>query len=106
MRGGVGVTEIANFAKFAVTRAGGGGRGSTACSPNALPRTGRIALSPMLNPAGRLIGDFTVAKRGEDDFLVWGSSAAQIYHLRWFEAHLPEGSARDGRAARDEARWG
>ena len=54
-----------------------------------MPRTGRIALSPMLNEAGKLIGDFTVAKRGPGDFLVWGSSAAQIYHMRWFEAHLP-----------------
>ena len=54
-----------------------------------MPRTGRIALSPMLNEAGKLIGDFTVAKAGEGRFLVWGSSAAQIYHLRWFEAHLP-----------------
>ena len=55
-----------------------------------MPRTGRIALSPMLNEAGKLIGDFTVAKTAEDRFLVWGSSAAQIYHLRWFEAHLPD----------------
>ena len=54
-----------------------------------MPRTGRIALAPMLNEAGKLIGDFTVAKRGPDDFLVWGSSAAQLHHLRWFEAHLP-----------------
>ena len=85
------MTEIANFAKFAVK-----GPGAEAwldgLLANALPRTGRIALSPMLNEAGKLIGDFTVAKRGEDDFLVWGSSAAQIHHLRWFEAHLPEGS--------------
>ena len=30
-----------------------------------------------------------MAKAGEGRFLVWGSSAAQIYHMRWFEAHLP-----------------
>jgi dimethylglycine dehydrogenase len=90
VRGGVGVTEIANFAKFRVA-----GVGAEAwldgILANALPRTGRIALSPMLNARGRLVGDFTVAKRGEDDFLVWGSSAAQIHHLRWFERHLPAG---------------
>ena len=56
-----------------------------------MPRTGRIALSPMLNEGGKLIGDFTVAKAGEERFLVWGSSAAQIYHMRWFERHLPAG---------------
>jgi dimethylglycine dehydrogenase len=60
-----------------------------------MPRTGRIVLSPMLNEAGKLIGDFTVAKAAEGRFLVWGSSAAQIYHMRWFEARLPrDGSVR------------
>jgi dimethylglycine dehydrogenase len=90
----VGVTEIANFAKFAVT-----GPGAEAwldgLLANAMPRTGRIALAPMLNEAGMLIGDFTVARRGPGDFLIWGSSAAQLHHLRWFEAHLPgDGSVR------------
>ena len=45
---------------------------------NRVPRTGRIVLSPMLNPAGKLIGDFTVAKSAPERFLVLGSSAAQI----------------------------
>ena len=93
VREGVGVTEIANFAKFAVA-----GDGAEAwlegLLANRMPRTGRIALAPMLNEAGKLIGDFTVAKRGPDDFLVWGSSAAQLHHLRWFEAHLPRGDVR------------
>ncbi|HVH02785.1 MAG TPA: FAD-dependent oxidoreductase [Amaricoccus sp.] len=88
VRAGVGVTEIANFAKFAVS-----GPGAEAwldgLLANRMPRTGRIALSPMLNDAGKLIGDFTVARRGAGDFLLWGSSAAQLYHLRWFEARLP-----------------
>ena len=88
VREDVGVTEIANFAKYAVT-----GPGAEAwldrILAGALPRTGRITLAPMLNPAGKLIGDFTLAKAGEGRFVVWGSSAAQIYHMRWFEAHLP-----------------
>jgi dimethylglycine dehydrogenase len=49
----------------------------------------------MLNDGGKLIGDFTIAKTGADRFLVWGSSQAQIYHMRWFEQHLPgDGSVR------------
>ena len=59
----VGVTEIANFAKYAVTGPGAEGWLDRLLA-NALPRTGRIALSPMLNEAGKLIGDFTVAKAG------------------------------------------
>ena len=29
-----------------------------------MPRTGRMALTPMLNERGKLIGDFTLAKLG------------------------------------------
>jgi dimethylglycine dehydrogenase len=60
-----------------------------------MPRPGRIVLSPMLNERGKLIGDFTVARADLERFLIWGSSAAQIYHMRWFERHLPgDGSVR------------
>jgi dimethylglycine dehydrogenase len=94
VREAVGVTEIANFAKYEVT-----GPGAEAwlnhLLTNTMPRRGRIVLSPMLNHQGKLIGDFTVAHADADRFLVWGSSAAQIHHLRWFEAHLPgDGSVR------------
>jgi len=62
---------------------------------NKMPRAGRLILTPMLNPGGKLIGDFTIAKAAEDRFLMWGSSQAQKYHMRWFEAHLPvDGSVR------------
>jgi dimethylglycine dehydrogenase len=54
-----------------------------------MPKTGRIILTPMLNPNGKLIGDFTIAKAKDDLFYMWGSSQAQKYHMRWFEQHLP-----------------
>jgi dimethylglycine dehydrogenase len=62
---------------------------------NRMPKTGRIVLTPMLNEFGRLIGDFTIAKAAEERFMIFGSSAAQKYHMRWFERHLPkDGSVR------------
>ncbi len=94
----VGVTEIANFAKYEVT-----GSGAEAflnhLMTNRMPKTGRLVLTPMLNDGGKLIGDFTIAKappkNGEDRFMIWGSSSAQKYHMRWFEKHLPkDGSVR------------
>jgi dimethylglycine dehydrogenase len=93
VRNGVGVTEIANFAKYEFT-----GPGAEEClshmMTNRMPRAGRLMLTPMLNPAGKLIGDFTIARASDERFLVWGSSQAQIYHMRWFEQHLPkDGSA-------------
>jgi len=43
----------------------------------------------MLNPKGRLIGDFTAARVAPERFHLTASYAAQAYHMRWFEAHLP-----------------
>ncbi|MBE7185254.1 MAG: GcvT family protein [Methylobacterium mesophilicum] len=90
----VGVTEIANFAKYEVSGVAAEDFLNRLMT-NRMPKTGRIVLSPMLNELGKLIGDFTIAKAGEDRFMIWGSSAAQKYHMRWFEKHLPkDGSVR------------
>ena len=94
VRNAVGVTEIANFAKYEFC-----GAGAEAClsrlMTNKVPRQGRLVLTPMLNSNGRLIGDFTIARASAERFLMWGSSQAQIYHMRWFEQHLPaDGSVR------------
>lgn len=88
-RNGVGVTEIANFAKYRFTGPGAEAFLSRLMT-NKMPKTGRIILTPMLNPAGKLIGDFTIAKAADDCFYMWGSSQAQKYHMRWFEQHLPK----------------
>lgn len=88
VRDAVGVTEIANFAKYEVS-----GSGARAwldyLMSNTLPRQGRLVLTPMLNERGKLIGDFTIACAEPERFMIWGSSGAQIYHTRWFEQHLP-----------------
>ena len=91
VRDRVGVTEIANFAKYEV-RGPGAEDLLNRLMTNRMPKSGRIVLTPMLNELGKLIGDFTIAKAGDERFMIWGSSAAQIYHMRWFEKHLP----RDG----------
>ncbi len=87
-RKGVGITEIANFAKYRFTGAGAEAFLSRLMT-NKMPKTGRIVLTPMLNPAGKLIGDFTIGKLKDECFYMWGSSQAQRYHMRWFEKHLP-----------------
>ena len=60
---------------------------------NRLPKVGRIALTAMLNPQGRIVGEFSVARIGHDEFFLFGSQAAEVHHSRWFLAHLPAGSA-------------
>jgi dimethylglycine dehydrogenase len=88
VRENVGVAEIATFARYEVTGPGGEAWLDRMLAGR-LPKVGGIALSPMLNTAGRLIGDFTVARSSAERFHVFGSGPAETYHLRWFEAHMP-----------------
>jgi dimethylglycine dehydrogenase len=88
VRDSAGVTEISNFAKYRITGADAE-RWLDELMTNSMPGNGQLILTPMLNQRGRLIGDFTIAKVADDQFLMWGSTAAQIYHQRWFENQLP-----------------
>jgi len=85
----VGVTEISNFAKYRFSGSGAAALLDKLMTNN-LPNLGRIVLTPMLNRSGKLIGDFTIAKTGAEEFYMWGSIAAQKYHMRWFEEHVPD----------------
>ena len=88
VREAVGINEIHNFGKYLVE----GPEAEAWLSrlmANRMPREGRIVLTPMLSPKGRLIGDFTVARLGPERFQLIASYAAQAFHMRWFEAHLP-----------------
>ena len=88
VREAVGINEIHNFGKYVVE----GPEAEAWLSrlmANRMPEEGRIALTPMLSPKGRLIGDFTVARLAPERFQLTASYAAQAFHMRWFEAHLP-----------------
>jgi dimethylglycine dehydrogenase len=55
-----------------------------------MPEPGRITLTAMLNEAGRIVGEFTVARPTDaDEYFLFGSLAAEVHHPRWFGAHLP-----------------
>jgi dimethylglycine dehydrogenase len=85
---GVGLLEISNYGKFEI-------RGPAAAQwlgrimANRVPSVGRIALTPMLNDRGKLIGDFTVCRVARDHFFLIGTYAAEVFYLRWFERLLP-----------------
>jgi dimethylglycine dehydrogenase len=92
----VGLTETSNFAKYRVT-----GPGAAAwlqgLLTNRLPKPGRIALSPMLNRHGRIVGEFSVARVDDGDFFLFGSQIAEVHHSRWFLSHLPRDNSVDFR---------
>jgi dimethylglycine dehydrogenase len=86
----VGINEVQNFGKYRVT------------GPNArawldrvmagrIPPPGRVSLTPMLAPSGRIMGDFTVTCLAEDAFRLTASYGAQAFHMRWFERHMEAG---------------
>jgi dimethylglycine dehydrogenase len=54
---------------------------------NHVPNIGRVALTPMLNERGKLIGDFTLCRPSEQRFFLIGTYAAESFYLRWFERH-------------------
>lgn len=88
VREAVGAIEIANFAKHEFS--GSGSREFlNQILAGRIPKPGRLALTPMLTPKGKLYGDLTVACLTEKRFMLFGSGAAQAMHGRWFESHLP-----------------
>ena len=90
VREAVGINEVQNFGKFRVT-----GPNARAwldrIMAGAIPKPGRLSLTPMLSPKGKIIGDFTVTCLSETDFRITGSYGAQDQHLRWFAANLEDG---------------
>ena len=89
VREAVGAIEIANFAKHEIT--GPGAREFLDyVVAGRVPKPGRLALTPLLTPKGKLYGDLTVACLDEETFMLLGSGAAQEMHRRWFESHLPD----------------
>ena len=88
VREAVGINEIHNFGKYLVEGPDAEAWLSRLMA-NRMPREGRIVLTPMLSPKGRLVGDFTVARLSAERFQLTASHAAQAFHMRWFESHLP-----------------
>ena len=87
VREGVGLIEISSYGKFEVSGAGAE-RFLAGTMAGRIPPVGRMALAPMLDHRGKLIGDFTLARLAPDSFFVVGTLAAEAYYLRWFEAFL------------------
>jgi dimethylglycine dehydrogenase len=84
----VGLLEISNYGKIEVSGAAAQ-QWLSHVMANRVPAIGRIALTPMLNARGKLIGDFTMCRLAADRVLLIGTLAAEAHYLRWFEQHLP-----------------
>ncbi len=83
-----GAYEIAQYARYEVT-----GPGAEAwldqVVASRIPTVGQIRLAPMLNHAGKLMGDLSVTRIDEERFWLTGSYYLQDWHQRWFRQNLP-----------------
>jgi dimethylglycine dehydrogenase len=88
VRRSAGLYETTNYGKYEIT-----GRGARAWLDKVfacrIPKPGRLGLAPMLNPAGRIVGDLSIACIADDRYLIIGSGFAEEFHLRWFWAANP-----------------
>lgn len=91
VREAVGLTEVSNFSKYRVTGDGAADY-LQGLFTNTMPKVGRIGLTAMLNEHAHVIGEFSVARLGDDDFLLFSSLGATEHHRRWFVRHLSAGS--------------
>ena len=90
VREAVGINEVHNFGKYLVT--GAGARDwLDRIMAGRVPQPGRLSLTPMLSPRGRLIGDFTISCLSDEAFQLTASYGAQAYHMRWFEQNEAAG---------------
>ncbi len=83
VRKSVGIYETSNYGKYEIR-----GKGARAWLDKLLackmPRPGRMALAPMLSPAGKIIGDLSVACLDDERYMLFGSGFAEEFHMRWF----------------------
>ncbi|MGR3660602.1 MAG: GcvT family protein [Paracoccaceae bacterium] len=90
VRNAVGINEIHNFGKYLV-------EGPEAINwlnrimANKVPAVGHLALTPMLSQNGKIIGDFTMMRMGEEQVQLTASYSAQDFHMRWFLSHMADG---------------
>lgn len=88
VRTAAGILDITSFARYEVT-----GPDAEAwiarMSAGRIPPVGKVRLAPLLAEDGRLMGDLTVMRTGEEAFWLFGSGYLQEWHMRWFNSHLP-----------------
>ncbi len=90
VRTSVGINEVQNFGKFEVT--GPNARGwLDHIMAGRVPQPGRMTLTPMLSPKGKLLGDFTISCLSENWFQLTASYGYQTIHQRWFDQHTTDG---------------
>lgn len=89
IRNELGLMEFSAMAKFEVSGPGAEDWLNYVMA-NKMPRLGRMTLSPMLSPRGRLAGDFSISRLDDERFLLLGADNMQLSFMRHFRQCLPD----------------
>ncbi|MEM6985200.1 MAG: FAD-dependent oxidoreductase [Pseudomonadota bacterium] len=89
VRDGVGIMDHGGFTKYSVEGPGAEAwLNSVFCG--SMPKPGRVKLSYMLTPKGRIWSEATVARLDDHKFLLCGPTLADLRDFDWLTARLPE----------------
>ena len=93
LRDAAGIIDISNFAKYFVTGPGASDWLNAVFANNMPKAVGRSCLTPLIGVKGGIVGDFTVTKLAEDEFMFIGGGMSERYHSRFFkQVPLPAGT--------------
>jgi len=88
----VGILDLTGFAKYDISGPGALAFLDRVCA-NRMPRVGGIVLAHLLSPGGRIQGEMTVTRLGEDKFYALSAAAAELRDRDWLLHSLQPGEA-------------
>jgi len=74
----VGILDLTGFAKYDISGPGAEAFLNRVCANQVPRKTGGIALAHLLSPAGRIQGEMTLTRLGEDRFYALSAAAAEL----------------------------
>jgi dimethylglycine dehydrogenase len=90
VHGRVGVLDLSGFAKYDIEGPGAEAFLNRVCA-NRMPRPGGIVLAHLLSPGGRIQGEMTITRLGEDRFYALSAAAAELRDRDWLTHSLQAG---------------
>lgn len=98
LRENAGIIDISNFAKYFVKGAGAAVWLNAVFANNMPKLVGRSCLTPLIGARGGIVGDFTVTKLADDEFMIVGGGMSERYHSRfWKMVPMPDGTTFESR---------
>lgn len=94
----VGLLDLSGFSKFEISGPGAYAFLDRLCANRPPKKIGGVILTQMLTPRGRVAGEGTLARLGEDRFYLVTAAITQLVDRDWLEQHLPK----DGRVRLDD----